>query len=68
MVRSGGPGAHWTLELPRVLPSGEDAVATLSIPRAALEAAGLQAGDRLIIEARSQGLWIGRAPSVDRLP
>jgi hypothetical protein len=65
MVRSGGPVAHWTLELPRVLPPGEDAVVTLTLPFAALEAAGLQAGDRLVIEPRSQGLWIGRAPSVD---
>jgi hypothetical protein len=68
MVRSGGPDAHWTLDLPRLLPAGEDAVVTLSIPRAALDAAGLQAGDRLIVEPRSQGLWIGQAPAVDRLP
>jgi GNAT superfamily N-acetyltransferase len=66
MVRSGGPDAHWTIDLPRLLPAGEDAVVTLNIPRAALEAAGLQAGDRLVVEPRSRGLWIGHASPNDR--
>jgi hypothetical protein len=68
MVRSGGPEVHWKLDLPRLLPAGDDAVVTLSIPRAALEAAGLRAGDRMVVEPRSAGLWIGRAPSPPHHP
>jgi hypothetical protein len=68
MVRSGGPAASWTVELPKRLLEGDDATVVLHIPAAALEAACLRAGDQLLIEPRAGGLWLGRAPHVSGQP
>ncbi len=63
-VRSGGPEASWTLELPDAMPG--DGTVVLRIPAAALEAGGIWAGDRLLVEPRGGGLWLARAPRPDR--
>jgi hypothetical protein len=64
MVKEDGPTANWTLEVPAG-PLEQGATVVLRIPVAALEAADLQHGDRLILEPRPGGLWIGRARRID---
>ena len=62
MAAPGDPAVTWRLEVPPTHGADDAAAVMLRIPVAALEAAGLLAGDPLILEPRSGGLWIGRGP------
>ncbi|MBL6081190.1 hypothetical protein JMJ56_24630 [Belnapia sp. T18] len=62
MATPGNPVMTWRLEVPPAHAAGEDAMVTLRVPVAALEAAGLSTGDQLILEPRWDGLWIGGGP------
>lgn len=56
----GEVAVSWIVEVPRGAVGAAELVVRISLD--ALEAAGLQAGDRLVIEPRPGGLWLGRAP------
>ncbi|WP_158292356.1 AbrB/MazE/SpoVT family DNA-binding domain-containing protein [Paracraurococcus ruber] len=66
MVVPDAPRMSWVLDIPFVGRKEGDETVTVQIPAAALKAAGLHTGDRLILEPRSDGLWLGKAP--DRSP
>ncbi|MCB4825419.1 hypothetical protein [Roseicella aerolata] len=59
MAVAGDAATSWTVEVPDGAWSKEGTI-VLRIPVAALEAAYLRKGDRLILEPRPNGLWLGR--------
>lgn len=61
MARVGGPAVSWTLDVLQSDSEDPNATVLLRIPVSALAAAFLKPGDKLILEPRLNGLWIGRA-------
>jgi hypothetical protein len=61
MYRVGGSDVSWVLDVPHSGSSDADGTILLRIPAAALTAAFLWPGDKLILDPRLNGLWIGRA-------